>query len=162
MLDAQAGRRGSRTSGRPKGTAQPGEDSAFFYLPPIDEEFGSPVLGGGDQFVMFDDRPEVRALMEYLATPEAAQGWVERRRVRLGATAACPSDWYTNYPEHDARRHHQPRPTRALRRRRLDAGRGRPGTFWSGMVEWVAADGDDTEEVLADIEESWPSDVASR
>ena len=28
--------------------------------------------------------------------------------------------------------------------------------FWDGMVEWVAADGANTEEVFADIEASWP------
>ena len=48
----------------PEGTCPVG-DSAFFYFPPIDEEFGNPVLGGGDKFVMFNDRPEVRALLQW-------------------------------------------------------------------------------------------------
>ena len=39
----------------------PGEDVDFFYFPMIEEEFGTPVLGAADMFVMFDDRPEVRA-----------------------------------------------------------------------------------------------------
>jgi hypothetical protein len=29
-------------------------------------------------------------------------------------------------------------------------------TFWDGMVDWVAADGANTEEVFAEIEASWP------
>jgi hypothetical protein len=36
------------------------------------------VVGGGDSIVMFQDTPAARALVEYLATPEAARIWVER------------------------------------------------------------------------------------
>jgi alpha-glucoside transport system substrate-binding protein len=36
------------------------------------------VVGGGDQVVMFKDSPAARALVEYLATPEAAEIWVNR------------------------------------------------------------------------------------
>ena len=41
---------------------------------------GSPpaVVGGGDQVVMFKDTPASRALVEYLASPEAAAIWVKR------------------------------------------------------------------------------------
>ena len=38
----------------------------------------SPVVGGGDVMVMFKDNPAARALIQYLATPEAAQIWAER------------------------------------------------------------------------------------
>ena len=31
------------------------------------------------------------------------------------------------------------------------------GTFWSGMIDWVAANGENTEEVFQAIEDSWPS-----
>ena len=36
------------------------------------------IMGAGDQVVMFRDTPAARALVEYLATPEAAQIWVEQ------------------------------------------------------------------------------------
>jgi alpha-glucoside transport system substrate-binding protein len=52
-------------------------DYSFFYLPPIDDAYGKPFLVAGDIFAMFNDRPEVRALMEYLTTPESALGWLE-------------------------------------------------------------------------------------
>jgi hypothetical protein len=55
----------------PEGT-QAGVDSSFFYLPPIDEQYGRPVLGGGDVFSAFNTRPETAALMEYLSLPEGA------------------------------------------------------------------------------------------
>jgi alpha-glucoside transport system substrate-binding protein len=36
------------------------------------------VVGGGDTVIMFTDSPAAQALVEYLATPEAAQIWAER------------------------------------------------------------------------------------
>ena len=54
------------------------QDYDFFYLPPIDSEFGKPVLGSGDIFAMFNDRPEVRQVMRYLTTAESAQ-WASRQ-----------------------------------------------------------------------------------
>jgi alpha-glucoside transport system substrate-binding protein len=135
----------------------PGEDSSFFYLPPIDEEYGRPVLGGGDMLVMFDDRPEVRAVMEFFATPEAAEHWTQAGGF-VSPNKDVPQDWYTTYPssglaeilaEADALR--------------FDASDTMPadvgaGTFWSGMVDWIAANGENTEEVLAEIEASWPAE----
>ena len=60
----------------PEGT-EAGVDSSFFYLPPIEEEYGNPVLGVGDIFAAFNDRPETAAFMEYLASPESAEVWVK-------------------------------------------------------------------------------------
>ena len=42
-------------------------DYGFFYLPPIDDAYGKPFLVAGDIMAMFNDRPEVRALMDLLA-----------------------------------------------------------------------------------------------
>jgi alpha-glucoside transport system substrate-binding protein len=52
--------------------AKPETGFNVFDFPAIN---GSPstVLGGGDMVVMFDDSPAARALVEYLATPEAAE-----------------------------------------------------------------------------------------
>ena len=54
-----------------------GTDYGFFYFPPVDEAYGKPFLVAGDVMVMFNDRPEVRALMEYFTVPESALGWLE-------------------------------------------------------------------------------------
>jgi hypothetical protein len=48
-----------------------------FAFPSI-EGSSNAVVGGGDSIVMFQDTPAARALVEYLATAEAAQIWVER------------------------------------------------------------------------------------
>lgn len=137
----------------PEGTVA-GEDSSFFYFPQIEEEFGSPVLGGGDMFVMFDDRPEVRAVLEYLATAEAAQGWIETGGF-VSPNQSVPLDWYTTYPNADLAAILNGADTF-----RFDASDTMPaeigaGAFWAGMVEWVSANGDGTEDMLAEIEASW-------
>ncbi len=139
----------------PEGT-EAGVDSSFFYFPPIEAEFGSPVLGGGDQFMMFNDRPEVRAFMEYLATAEAAQAWIEAGGF-VSPNQSVPLDWYGSYPNDELARILNGATTF-----RFDASDTMPaevgnGTFWSGMVEWVAANGEGTEDVFGQIEASWPT-----
>lgn len=139
----------------PEGT-EAGVDSSFFYFPPIEEEFGSPVLGAGDQMVMFEDRPEVRAVMEYLATAEAAQGWIEAGGF-VSPNQSVPLDWYSTYPNNELAAILDGADVF-----RFDASDTMPaevgaGSFWSGMIEWVSADGTNTEEVFANIEAGWPA-----
>lgn len=42
-----------------------GKDYDFFVLPPIDPQYGAPIQVEGDLYAVLNDRPEVRALMEY-------------------------------------------------------------------------------------------------
>jgi alpha-glucoside transport system substrate-binding protein len=48
------------------------------YAFPEIGDSGQVVMGGGDVVVMFQDSPAARALITYLASPEAAQIWAER------------------------------------------------------------------------------------
>lgn len=132
-----------------------GVDSKFFYFPEIDPQYGRPVLGGGDMFVMFQDRPEVQAVLQFLATPEAARGWIEAGGF-VSPNRAVPASWYATYPSSGLAE--VLAEATALR---FDASDVMPkevgaGTFWKGMVEWVAKNGAGTEEIFAAIEESWP------
>ncbi len=52
------------TSFFPEGT-EAGVDYGFFYLPGKDEAYGKPYLVAGDIMSMFNDRDEVRAVMEF-------------------------------------------------------------------------------------------------
>ena len=54
-----------------------GTDYDQFPFPSIDGS-GDVVVGGGDTMVMFRDTPAARALISYLATPEAAAVWAKR------------------------------------------------------------------------------------
>lgn len=53
-----------------------GEDYTFFVFPQIDPANGYPIIGGGDLAVVFNDTPEVRAFMQFIASPEGATAWV--------------------------------------------------------------------------------------
>ena len=54
--------------------AKPQTDFNVYAFPEINGS-GPVVVGGGDVMVMFKDNPAARALIEYLATPEAAEIW---------------------------------------------------------------------------------------
>jgi len=72
-----------------------GKDYAFFVLPPIDKEFGAPVQVEGHFFAMFHDRPEVRALMEYLTTGAQVEAWIKAGdRTGFSPHKAASLDWY--------------------------------------------------------------------
>ncbi|MCA9971899.1 MAG: carbohydrate ABC transporter substrate-binding protein, partial [Anaerolineales bacterium] len=137
----------------PEGT-QPGVDSSFFYLPPIEAEYGKPVLGGGDVFAAFDDRPEVLAVMEYLASPESAQGWIEAGGF-ISPNRGVPADWYGSYVDQAQAEILQTATTLRFDASDLMPAEVGAGTFWTGMVDWVS--GADTETVFQAIEDSWPA-----
>lgn len=131
-----------------------GVDASFFYFPPIEEKYGKPVLGGGDPIGMFHDRPEVRAVMEYLATPAGCEVWVKTGGF-ISPNRSVPLEWYTN--EMDRLQGEILKNADVFR---FDASDLMPaevgvGTFWTGMIDWVSGE-KDTDTVLQEIENSWP------
>ena len=129
-----------------------GKDVDFFYLPPIDAKYGKPVLGSGDIFAMFNDRPEVRELMRYLTTTESTKVMVQSGGL-ISAHKGVPLEWY---------------PTTADLRfaeillsantYRFDGSDMMPdrvgfGSFYRGITDWV--EGDDLDAVLQEIDASW-------
>ncbi len=129
------------------------EDVDIFLLPGIDLAYGTPVLVAGDVFGMFNNTPEAQALMEYLATPIPHEIWAglggflsSHKQVSLDA-----------YP--DALSKKQAEFLSNAETVRFDGSDMMPGavgtgTFWSGVVEYVA--GEPVEDVLDSIEASWP------
>ena len=131
-----------------------GEDYDFFYLPPVDDQFGKPFLVAGDIMTMFNDRPEVRALMEYFTTPQSASGWLENGG-ELAAHLTATPDLYGV----DLERGIAELVTQATSFR-FDASDLMPaevgsGSFWTGMVDYVSGAAD-LDTVLAEIDASWP------
>lgn len=80
------------------GTPEAGKDFDFFQMPDIDPAFAGGVTGGGDLFGMFKDTEQAKALIKYLATPEAQSIWVGRG----GALSADKR--VTNYPDETSKR----------------------------------------------------------
>jgi alpha-glucoside transport system substrate-binding protein len=136
----------------PEGTTV-GEDIDFFYLPPIDEEQGKPVLGAGDIMGAFTDRPEVRAVMRFLATGESIEEWV-----KSGGVVAPHKDAKLSWYPTEANRKY----AEILRNAdtfRFDGSDMMPGqvgagSFWKQMTNWVS--GDSLDKVLPAIDQSWP------
>ena len=54
------------------------QDYNYFGFPPIDEEYGTPVLSAGDLFGVFNDTPAARSLVKWLASAEAQEIWAKR------------------------------------------------------------------------------------
>jgi alpha-glucoside transport system substrate-binding protein len=73
-----------------------GQDYAFFLLPSIDPAYGTPVLVEGYITAMFHDRPEVRALMEYLTTGAQIEAWIKLgKHAGFSPHKEARLDWYT-------------------------------------------------------------------
>jgi alpha-glucoside transport system substrate-binding protein len=54
------------------------EDYSFFPFPVINPQYSGGVTAGADVVIMFNDNPTTRSFLEYLASAEAQQIWVER------------------------------------------------------------------------------------
>jgi alpha-glucoside transport system substrate-binding protein len=126
-----------------------------FGLPSIYPQWGTPILGGGDQFVMFHDRPEVRQFMEFLTTWKAGEAWAKAG----GALFAYKDQDLSAYP--DSLTRIQAELLLNAEVFRFDASDLMPasvgnGSFWTGMVDLV--NGKDLDTVLKVIDESWPTE----
>lgn len=129
-----------------------GENMAVFPLPAIDAQQGNPVLVAGDIFGMFNDTPEARALMEYLATPEPHEIWA-----KLGGFISPHQQVSLDvYPDEVART--QAEILQNADTIRFDASDMMPssigtGAFWTGIIDFVG--GEDSQKVIEQIEDSW-------
>ena len=102
-----------------------GEDVGLFYLPAIDPAMGTPALGAGDALMVTADRPEVRAVAQFLSMPEGIEAWVKAGSA-LSANQTTPAEWYAgNYKLGGRLGDRGQRHVLRLRCLRPDAGRGR-------------------------------------
>src|SRR3712207_2687724 len=58
--------------------SKPGDGFDVFAFPTVEGGPENAIVGGGDTAIMFKDTPASRALIEYLATAEAAEIWARR------------------------------------------------------------------------------------
>jgi alpha-glucoside transport system substrate-binding protein len=131
-----------------------GKDYSFFYLPPIDPQYGKPVLVAGDIYAMFNDRPEVRAVMEYFTTGASVEGWVKAGGA-ISPHKDSSLDWYTN--EVDRGVADIILKATAVR---FDGSDQMPsavgaGSFWKEMTSYISGS-IDLDTALKEIDASWP------
>jgi len=131
-------------------------DFDFFYLPPIKEEYGSPVLGAGDIYGVFSDRPEVRAVIQYFSTGESLKAWVEQGGAILTYNDA-ELDWYVDPVTRGVAEILANATTFRFNASDLMPQEVGQGTFWKYMTDYVS--GSITrEEALQQIDASWPAE----
>jgi len=131
-----------------------GEDYDFFNLPAIDAKYGAPLEVGGDIYAMFNDRPEVRAVMQYFSSAASIKSWIQSGGV-LAPQKDVDIAWYTNYV--DKKLGSMLKDAKALRFDGSDQMPGAvgAGSFWRDITSYVS--GSMTlDQAVKDIDASWP------
>ena len=152
------GRRASSTPSSPR-TPRPASTTTGSRSPPIDQEG---TLYGGELTVVGKNgnRPEVvDFLKRFIAEDVQCEMGGVTASSRISPNVDVGEDCYANDILADAsviltdalKDGHG-----SLRRLGPDAGRGRPGHFWTGMVDYMKDGPDSLDGVLDDIEDSWP------
>jgi alpha-glucoside transport system substrate-binding protein len=137
----------------PEGT-EAGVDYDFFYLPPIDAEYGSPFLVAGDIMAMFNDRPEVQAVMQFFTYGESVKGWLAAGGA-LSPHMDASLDWYGDDVERGVAELTQQSTSVRFDGSDLMPGEVGAGSFWKGMTDYLAGTVD-LPTALAEIDAAWP------
>ena len=141
------------TSFFPEGATY-GVDYDFFYLPPVDDQYGRPFLVAGDLIAMFNDRPEVRALMEYFTTPQSVTGWLEgggaiaAQQTATQALYGSDLDWNISQLVAEAT-------SFRFDGSDLMPGEVGAGSFWEHISSYVAGS-EDLDTAMQAIDATWP------
>lgn len=131
-----------------------GVDYGFFYLPPVDPAYGKPFLVAGDVMVMFNDRPEVRALMEYFTVPQSASGWLEGGGALAAHQTATPDMYGVELERGIAELVAQATSFR-FDGSDLMPGEVGAGSFWEHITSYVAGS-EDLDTAMKAIDATWP------
>lgn len=130
-----------------------GEDVDYFYLPPIDETYGKPVLGSGNLVSMAKDTPAGQEVMKFMLTPASVESEVKAGN-SLAVMKGVPDDWYPSTTALGFAAILANAETFRFDGSDLMPGAVGTGSFWTGVVDYVSGEGLDT--VLAAIDASWP------
>jgi alpha-glucoside transport system substrate-binding protein len=141
------------TSFFPEG-AEYGTDYDFFYLPPVDEAYGKPFLVAGDLVAMFNDRPEVRALMQYFTTPQSVTGWLEGGGA-IAAQQTATRDMYGSDLDWGVSQLVAEATSFRFDGSDLMPGEVGAGSFWEHITSYVAGS-EDLDTAMQAIDASWP------
>lgn len=141
------------TSFFPEGV-EAGVDYDWFYLPAIDEQYGNPYLIAGDIYAMFNDRPEVRAVMDFFSRGDSLRSWLASGGA-LSPHNDASFDWYGDDIERSIAEQVSQSDTVRFDGSDLMPGAVGAGTFWKGMTDWVSGTVD-LDTALEEIDAGWP------
>lgn len=129
------------------------DDYDWFPFPSIDPQYGTPALISGDIYAMFNDRPEVRAVMQFFTTGDSLKAWVQS-----GGVTAPMNDvelsWYPNETERRMAEFVQNAKTVRFDGSDLMPGAVGAGTFWKGMTDYVSGTVD-LDKAMSEIQAGW-------
>jgi alpha-glucoside transport system substrate-binding protein len=131
-----------------------GVDYDFFYLPGVDPAYGKPYLIAGDIYTMFNDRPEVRAVMDFFTRGESLKTWVAAGGA-LAPHNDVALDWYGDDLERSIAAAVQAADSVRFDGSDLMPGPVGTGTFWKGMTDWMSGSVD-LDTALEEIDAGWP------
>ena len=129
-------------------------DYDFFYLPGIDPKYGKPVLVAGDIYAMFNDRPEVRMVMQYFATGASVEKWV-RSGGAISPHLDSKLEWYSNPVDRKVAETIQNATSVRFDGSDLMPGAVGAGAFWKEMTAYVSGS-KSLDEALKAIDAAWP------
>jgi alpha-glucoside transport system substrate-binding protein len=130
-------------------------DIGIFPFPTISDTFKG-AEGSADSFMVLNDRPEVRAFAEFLATPEGLEGWIKGVGV-LSPNAKVPAEWYAgNYKLTVANSIASGATAIGFDASDLMPPAVGQGSFWTGISDWANSNGTNTDATLQAIDASWP------
>ena len=130
-------------------------DIGIFPFPTISDTFKG-AEGSADSFMVLNDRPEVRAFAEFLATPEGLEGWIKSVGV-LSPNVKVPAEWYaSNYKLKVANAIASGATAIGFDASDLMPPAVGQGSFWTGISDWANSNGSNTDSVLQAIDASWP------
>jgi alpha-glucoside transport system substrate-binding protein len=133
-----------------------GTDVGIFPFPTIDPAQKN-AEGSADTLMVLNDRPEVRAVAEFLATPEGIQNWI-RAGSAISTNTTTPADWYAGaYKLKVAADIANNAAGIGFDASDLMPAKVGGGTFWTKMDDWVNNGGTNTDATLKAIDDSWPA-----
>ncbi|NLM96442.1 MAG: carbohydrate ABC transporter substrate-binding protein [Halanaerobiaceae bacterium] len=126
-----------------------GEDYDFFPFPPIEEKYGTPVLGAADMVSLLTEKQAAKQFMRFLATPGAQSIWVGELG-KIGVNKRINPNVYPD--ELTAKMAAVLQDAIVFRFDGSDSMPGAVGSgaFWTGIVDYV--NGEDLDSVLEYIE----------
>lgn len=129
-------------------------DADFFYFPPIEEEFGRPVLGGGTLIAVTEDSPATQKFMEFLVSPLAHELWMAQVGF-LTPHAGVNVDLYSSTALRNQGVILLEADSFGFDASDLMPGAIGAGAFWTAMVDYV--NGASVEEITSFVQEEWDS-----
>jgi alpha-glucoside transport system substrate-binding protein len=131
-----------------------GVDYDVFYLPPIVPTLGKPFEAAGDIYAAFNDRPEVRAVMQYFTLGESLKTWIQAGGV-IAPQNDAKNEWYTDPATKKVSQIMGQATSIRFDGSDMMPGVVGAGTFWTEITAYVNGS-EDLATALQNIDKSWP------